>query len=726
MENLFGGVKLNELDWLPKNAPYVEVEPKHVQIIGTPTEFYEKLIVLIRGAKERIVISTLYMGNSNYENQLADELVKALDINPDMKMSILLDCLRGTRGGVKNSSISLLKRLVPRASVYLFHTPFLRGLKKMMLPERVNEVVGLQHIKLLVFDNDVIITGANLSKTYFTDRQDRYILIENCPKLANFVHLFVEAIGSSSFKLNVQGTITLAEKCFVHPFKGSLTAYRKMLRERVMTAISVLEKTNSEVDYSMGTRIYPLIQMSVASINQEFEFLKSVLSRQNDLLSLTLSSGYFNFTDSYINFITMHRCYDMDIVYASPQANGFYQASGLSGFIPLIYVFISRLFYNIMLPKVRLFEYNRPGWSYHVKGMWVDIKRSVFSATLIGSSNFGHRSVHRDLETQFLIVTDDERLKRNLKEERLRMLNYAAKVDSSTFLRRDHLVPFWIRWISRFVMVLLQGLICGRVLMNSLAQKGAAPVVATSHRVRTFRRKGNHHRNDDGAVNPYEASELLQRLGGCSVRHFSSKTSASASQSLEELLKDEVWIPVYRFRGIHYGALATKTKLALTVSSIALVPYKWWQYSQDNISSDQLLYVLSFASFTTLALFFLSRFFGRMIGVISMNATNDYIRVGYLSFWGNRRNKYMKLEDVVPLNEASTSISDKVTRFQQYGSYVYSFKFNFLYISLITTNFRISTVVHRNFMCEVFCYCKVYHNACSENVEKIYNCRSIS
>uniref|UniRef100_A0A183ECE9 CDP-diacylglycerol--glycerol-3-phosphate 3-phosphatidyltransferase n=1 Tax=Gongylonema pulchrum TaxID=637853 RepID=A0A183ECE9_9BILA len=87
------------------------------------------------------------------------QLEKALNRNPEIKMSILLDCLRGTRGGDQGSSASILKRLVPRASVYLFHTPYLRGLGRLLLPERVNEVIGLQHMKLLIFDNHVIITG---------------------------------------------------------------------------------------------------------------------------------------------------------------------------------------------------------------------------------------------------------------------------------------------------------------------------------------------------------------------------------------------------------------------------------------------------------------------------------------------------------------------------------------------------------------------------------------
>lgn len=93
-------------------------------------------------------------------------------------------------------------------------------------------------------------------------------------------------------------------------------------------------------------------------------------------------------------------------------------------------------------------------------------------------------------------------------------------------------------------MVLLQGLVFGRVLMESLARKGAAPAataVRLSHRNRTQRRSGMH-RGFRQTTNPYESKELLQRLGRCSIRHLSSGTATVlSSKSLEELLKDEVW-----------------------------------------------------------------------------------------------------------------------------------------------------------------------------------------
>lgn len=105
-----------------------------------------------------------------------------------------------------------------------------------------------------------------------------------------------------------------------------------------------------------------------------------------------------------------------------------------------------------------------------------------------------------------------------------------------------------------------------------------------------------------------------------------------------------------------------------------------WQYIFVLLSFFQnSLSFINFANFVTVGI---SRFFNGLIGVISMNETNEYIRVGYLSFWGNRCNKYMKLEDVIPLNESSMGIKSKIVRFRQYSSYVnFISKLNILFKS---------------------------------------------
>ena len=51
------------------------------------------------------------------------------------------------------------RNIFVQSQVSLFHSPELRGVRKRWLPEKWNELVGLQHIKAYVFDDDVIISG---------------------------------------------------------------------------------------------------------------------------------------------------------------------------------------------------------------------------------------------------------------------------------------------------------------------------------------------------------------------------------------------------------------------------------------------------------------------------------------------------------------------------------------------------------------------------------------
>ena len=89
---------------------------------------------------------------------------QALGANPELKVSILTDALRGTRETPNPSCASLLATLVEkygtdRVEIRMFHTPNLTGLKKKWVPRRINEGWGLQHMKLYGFDEEIILSG---------------------------------------------------------------------------------------------------------------------------------------------------------------------------------------------------------------------------------------------------------------------------------------------------------------------------------------------------------------------------------------------------------------------------------------------------------------------------------------------------------------------------------------------------------------------------------------
>ncbi|CAH2037298.1 unnamed protein product, partial [Iphiclides podalirius] len=127
------------------------------------------------------------------EKKLLDVTKQNLIINRKLKLDILLDYQRGTRGEINSRSLvqELAKAVPDQCKLSLYQTPRLQGSWSKALPARYNEIVGLQHMKLYIADDSVILSGANCSNDYFQNRQDRYIEIQDVD-LANF---YCELIG---------------------------------------------------------------------------------------------------------------------------------------------------------------------------------------------------------------------------------------------------------------------------------------------------------------------------------------------------------------------------------------------------------------------------------------------------------------------------------------------------------------------------------------------------
>ena len=59
--------------------------------------------------------------------------------------------------------LPLVKQYPSRVDFYLFHTPLLSGLLRKLLPTRINESWGVQHMKIYMADSNLIISGQELS-----------------------------------------------------------------------------------------------------------------------------------------------------------------------------------------------------------------------------------------------------------------------------------------------------------------------------------------------------------------------------------------------------------------------------------------------------------------------------------------------------------------------------------------------------------------------------------
>lgn len=300
------------------------------------------------------------------EQKLIKEINNRKKILDGLKVKIVVDAARTTRSEAAMESV---KQLQPFASVYLFEVPRLRGgfanwrekvAKFSMRSEamaRWREAFGVWHMKLYIFDDVTIISGANLSETYFTNRTDRYFLIENA-KLADFYDGFLQE--ASSYCLDLE----------------DIKKPRKIGTWDASKYIS-----NNTISLDTNTQAQPVFQMKTIGIEEDELATIAALKHPN----LTVATGYLNLPEKYINLLN-----HSTVVTASPESNGWFNARGIASRVPSLYSAIARDVLRKWEKRTgscnQILEYNEKDFSFHSKGFWYE--NSNHFVTSVGSSNF--------------------------------------------------------------------------------------------------------------------------------------------------------------------------------------------------------------------------------------------------------------------------------------------------------------------------------------------------
>lgn len=453
--------ELSFFSWICSTAPSFPIKAHNIKILSKPDEFYQMLLHKSSTAQNRIVVSSLYLGTGHLEKALIESIRhRMVDLQGHLKVTFLLDHCRGSRGNMNSRSMvaPLLEEQPDSVQVSLYHTVALRGLLRWILPERFNEVVGLQHMKLYIFDNTVIISGANLSHDYFTNRQDRYVILEDCKDLANFYVNLIHKVCEFSLQLLPNGSTELhsAWPPDCHPYKGDKKKFIERAQRQIEEIIKPPTTCNSIEPNVTDTWVYPFVQMGQLNIHQDSEVTSDLLQRSPSGSEIHLATGYFNLPKQYAEIILNKSQATYQILTAHPTTNGFLNARGLAGGIPALYTQLAKEFFLKSYElkqnnRVLIHEYMHPGWTYHGKGLWLTLPgHQLPSLTLIGSPNFGSRSVDRDLETQIAIVTCNKELQSRLADEKNRLYGRGLKINKATFSKNDRQVPLWVFCISRF------------------------------------------------------------------------------------------------------------------------------------------------------------------------------------------------------------------------------------------------------------------------------------
>lgn len=400
---------------------------------------------------------------------MVKEIEANLERNKNLTVKTLFDYSRGLRN--KENSKTIFNKCIvsypDRFQLFLYHTPKLRGILKRLLPDRVNEIIGVMHIKVYIADNDLLITGANLSNDYFVNRQDRYILLKDCKNLCDFYCLLFDSVRDFSFKVDKNGEINFFnDNKSLHPYQGIYTEFCNEFANKIDVIYEKYRSDLSCVDLNVEkfealendngkAYVVPLVQNGLANVRIDETFTKCFITNAAPGSLLNLATGYFNLTDDLIERILKSKA-QHEILTTSALANGFYGSKGFSKYIPDIYTCIEQNFYEKVLKqkmtdRVKLYEYFKESWTFHAKGLWYTSdkgRNSMPTLTVIGSSNFGYRSVDRDLEFQLAIYSHNEKFKRSLMNEQVHLYENSKRVSEKILLNR---LTIWIKIGTKFL-----------------------------------------------------------------------------------------------------------------------------------------------------------------------------------------------------------------------------------------------------------------------------------
>lgn len=415
--------------------PSFPVKPQDISFLKTPTEYYEQLLESIQSAKNLISISSLYIGDGEMEKQLIKEIEIRIYNCPELQVNIVLDGMRGTRD---KQVVNMLRQLSSihssRVTVSYIEWLFPLSLKK-IIPSRYNESFALNHSKLFIWDDNVMVTGANLSDAYFINRVDRYVIVKN-QQLAMYYHSFISLLS----RMSKHGTlkerktlllewmnsyqnpnIPLSDTVLYPSIQFPLLGFRQ---DELLTS-SILQWANrSGMDMDIATayfnpastyeriliRGYHSFVWKTTSINNEIDLL---FPKTNDIQSSNLLKPGNNHGNGSVRIIT-----------SSPQCNAFYKGQGLSKWIPYIYIQFLRRWELLSPPHYKLLEYDKSNeWTFHAKGLWIRYSKDGLPwISQIGSSNYGARSIHRDVETSLTITTTNNELCKKLEQVNIEIL----------------------------------------------------------------------------------------------------------------------------------------------------------------------------------------------------------------------------------------------------------------------------------------------------------------
>jgi CDP-diacylglycerol--glycerol-3-phosphate 3-phosphatidyltransferase len=300
-----------------------------------------------------------------------------------------------------------------------------------------NEIAGVFHLKCYIIDDELILTGANLSEEYFTDRTDRYLWIVNDqdPLFANSDNSLVDCYASV-----IQTLCKYAQryKSCAHRQRISRQNLMDSLAEIftesspiACTSRGILDNVDAEnvVAYAVPTFQAPpaflwgIKNLIPSDVEIMANLIETITSLSEPCCQMRLASAYLNLTDDMIESIkTCCQKATFHLLTAGRTSHGFKpnpKKIGNKGttWIPAVFDSLVRQTTHRLsrsTNEIRTWYYEREGWTFHAKGIWFTINDrspglqmddpASLCVVTHGSGNYGGRSTYCDMESNLIMV----------------------------------------------------------------------------------------------------------------------------------------------------------------------------------------------------------------------------------------------------------------------------------------------------------------------------------
>ena len=157
---------INEI--IQRFKAYDPLSIDNIEILYDANCFYETLLERLDNA-ERVHIACLYIGHGPKTMEIVNRLSRRAKNR--LETSVMVDACRAVRSSkwMNKPNDLELDDIVQKVEVF----------KCSILPSTINEIFGVFHTKIYIFDNDVYLSSSNLEDHYFDSRKDRYYLIRS-------------------------------------------------------------------------------------------------------------------------------------------------------------------------------------------------------------------------------------------------------------------------------------------------------------------------------------------------------------------------------------------------------------------------------------------------------------------------------------------------------------------------------------------------------------------